>query len=82
MHEKYIAEEILEEAIKGVEKEHYARCSRALITVLRMLVQKGESACVEVSKEIYTFAVKEWSATKSKRLYVSLFGDLVNKLQR
>ena len=47
-----------------------------------MMVHKGESACVEVSKEIYTFTVKEWSANKSKRLDMSLFDDLVNKLQK
>jgi len=82
LHEKYIAEEILEEARKGVEKEHSSRCSLALITVLRMLVHKGDSACVEVSKEIYTIAVKEWSAKKAKRLDVSLFDDLLNKLPR
>ena len=41
------------------------------------MVHKGESACVEVSKEIYTIAVKEWSAKKSKRLGVSLFEYLV-----
>ena len=51
------------------------------MTVLRMLVQKGESACVEVSKEIYPIAVKEWSTKKAGRLDVSLFDDLVNKLQ-
>ena len=72
----------MEEARKGVEKEHCVRCSRALIIVLRMLVHKGESACVEFSKEIYTIAVKEWSAKKSKRLDVSLFDILVNKLTR
>ena len=49
-HEKCIAEEILEESRKGVEKEHFARCSRYLITVITIMVQKGESACVEVSK--------------------------------
>ena len=82
LHEKYIAEGILEEARKGVEKEPCARCSRALITVLWMLVHKGESACVEVSKEIYTIAVKEWSDQNAKRLDVSLFDDLVNTLQK
>ena len=45
-----------------------------------MLLQKGESACIEVSKEIHTIAVKEWSAMKAKRLDVSLFYDLANKL--
>ena len=79
MHEKYIAEEILEEARKGVEKE---QSGRALITVLRMLVQKGEIICFEVSKEMYTIAVKEWSAKKDKHLGVSLFDKLVNKLQQ
>ena len=44
-----------------------------------MMVQKGESACIEVFKEIYTIAVKEWSAKKSKLLYVSFFDDLVDK---
>ena len=72
----------MEELRKEAEKENCASYSRALITVLRMLVQKGESACVEVSKEIYTIAVKEWSAKIAKRLYVSLFYDLVNKLQQ
>ena len=48
--------------------------------VLRMLVQRGESACVEVSEDIYTIAAKERSAKKTKHLYVSLFDDLVNKL--
>ena len=81
-HEKYILEEITEEERKGLEKEHCTRCNRALTTVLRMLVQKGESACIEVSKEIYTIAAKECSAKKSKRLYVSLFDDLVNKSQK
>ena len=81
-HEKYIAEDVLEEARKGVEKEHCNRCSRYLITVLRMMVQKGEIACVEVSKEIYTIAVKEWSHMKANRLDVSLFDDLVNKSLR
>ena len=71
MHQNYIAEEILEEASKGVENLHCARCRRDLITVLRILVQKVEIACVEVSKEIYAIAVKEWSATKVKRLGVS-----------
>ena len=81
-HEKYIAEEILGEARKEVEKENCTRCSRALIAVLRMLVQKGEQSCVEVSKEIYTIVVKEWSAKRSKCVDVSLFYDLVKKLQR
>ena len=40
------------------------------------------NACIEVSKEIHTNAVKEWPAKKAKRLDVSLFDDLVNKLQR
>ena len=71
----------MEEATEGFEKEHCARCSRALITVLRMLVQKGKSTCVEVSKYIYTIAVKEWSAKKAKHLDVSLFEDLLSKLQ-
>ena len=61
LHEKYIAEENLEGARKGVEKEHCARCSRSLITILRIMVRKGESNCVEVSREIYTIAVKECS---------------------
>ena len=82
MHENYIAEEILEESRKGVEKEHRARCGRSLITVIRMLVQIGESARVEVSKDIYTIAEKERSAKKTKRLYVSLFDDSVNKLRQ
>ena len=46
------------------------------------MVQKGESACVEVFKDIYTIAVKGWSAKKSKRLDVSLFVDLLNKFQK
>ena len=45
-HEKYIAEEIMEEERKGVEKYYCARCSRDLIIVLIMLFQKGESACI------------------------------------
>ena len=61
---------------------HCARFSPYLITVLGMLVQKGESACVEVSKDIYTIAVKEWSAIKAKSLGVSLFDNLVNNLQQ
>ena len=81
MHGSYIAEENLEEARKGVEKYHCTRCSRSLITVLRILVQKGESGCVEVSKEIYGITVKECSSMKTKRLDVSLFEYLVNKLQ-
>ena len=81
-HEKYIAEEIMEEGRKGVEKENCARCDRYLVTVLRMLVQKVESACVEVSKNIYTIAVKGWPAKKPNRLDVSLFENLVNKLQQ
>ena len=80
LHVKYIAEEIMEEASKVVEKDHYSRCSQALITVLIILVHKVESACVKVSKEIYTIAVKEWSAMKVKRLDVYLFSDLVNNL--
>ena len=64
-HEKYIAEEILEEARRGLEKGRCARCIRYLITVLSILVQKGESAFVEVFKEIYTIAVKEWLAKKA-----------------
>ena len=72
-HEKYISEEILKEARKGVEKEHCARCSRSLITVIIMTVQKGESARIEVSKDIYTITVKEWSAKKDNCLDVSLF---------
>ena len=79
-HEKYIAEEIMEETRKGFEKEHCDNCSCALITVLRMLVHKGESACIEVSKEIYTIAMKEYSAKKYKRLDVSFFYNLVSKL--
>ena len=72
---------IIKERIrKGVGREHCSRCSRSFITVLRMLGQKGESASVEVSKDIYTIAVKEWSAMKEKRLYVSLFDNSVNKL--
>ena len=47
-----------------------------------MLVQRGESACVEVYEEIYTIAAKERSTKKTKRLYVSLFDNLVNKLRR
>ena len=47
-----------------------------------MLVQKGESAGIEASKEIYTIAVKEWPAKKAKRLGVSLFDELVNNLQQ
>ena len=72
----------MEEARKGVENEHRVRCGQALTTVLRMLVQRGESACVEVYEDIYTIAAKEWPAKKTKRLYVSLFEDSVNKLQR
>ena len=60
MYTKFIPEEILEESGKGAEKEQCARCSRSLIAVLRMLAKKGESACVEVSKQIYTIALKEW----------------------
>ena len=44
LHGKYITEEIMEEASKVVEKEHCARCSQAVITVLRIMLQKGESA--------------------------------------
>ena len=47
-----------------------------------MLVQKGEITCVEESKEIYIIVAKECSAKKSKRLYVYLFDDLVNRLQQ
>ena len=47
-----------------------------------MLVQKGEIICFEVSKEMYTIAVKECSAKKDKHLGVSLFDKLVNKLQQ
>ena len=72
----------MEEARKGVEKENNVRCGWALIMVLRMLVQRGESACVEVSEDIYTIAAKERSAKKTKHLYVSFFDDLVNKLRR
>ena len=79
-NEKYIAEEIAEESRKGVEKEHCSRCSRSLIIVPIMLIQKGESSCIEVSKEIFYISVKEWSARKAKRLDVYLFDDLVNKL--
>ena len=82
MHENYVAEEIMEESRKRVVKEHCARCSQAIVTVQRILVPKGESACVEVSKVIYTIAVKEWLAKKVKRLDVSLSDDLVNKLQK
>ena len=81
-HEKYVAEEIMAEAIKEVEKQPFSRCIQALITVLRIPVQKGQSACVEVSKDIYTIAVKEWSAKKVKRLDMYLFEKLVNQLQR
>ena len=48
-------------------------CSLALNTLLRVLVQKGESACVGVSREIYTCTVKEWLAKKSKHLDASFF---------
>ena len=81
-HEKYIAEGILEDARKGVEKEHCSRCSLAFITVLRMLVQKGGSACIEVSKDIYTIEVQEWLSKKANRLDVSFFDNLSNKLPR
>ena len=47
-----------------------------------MLVYTGQSAFIEGSKDIYTIAVKEWSAKIAKRLYVSLFDALVNKLQQ
>ena len=69
----------MEEARKGLGKKCCARCNRVLIKVLRMMVKKVESARVEVSKEKYTIAVKEWSAKKATRLYVSLFENLVNK---
>ena len=82
MHQMNIAKEILEKASKGVEKEHCAGCASVLITVLIILVQKGENDSVKVSKEIYTIAVKYWPAKKSKRLDVALFEDFVNKLQQ
>ena len=82
MYLNYIAEELLEGAGKGVEKDHCTRFSHALITVLIILFHKGESDCVEFSKEIYTIAVKKWSDKKAKRLYVSLFEYGLNKLQR
>ena len=61
----------MEEARKEVEKDNCARCSRSLITILIILVHKVDSACVEVSKEIYTIAVKEWSVKKARRLDVA-----------
>ena len=42
----------MEETRKGLEKEHCARYSQALTTVPRMMVMKGESTCIEVSKDI------------------------------
>ena len=44
--------------------------------------QKGESACVEVYKDIYTIAVKEWLDNKPERLDVSVFDGLVNNLNQ
>ena len=41
LHGKCIAEEIMEEAMKGVENENFAGSRQSLITVLIMLVQKG-----------------------------------------
>ena len=47
-----------------------------------MLVHKGEITYVEVSKDIYTIALKEWSAKKAQHVDVSLLEDLANKLQQ
>ena len=53
-----------------------------LFAVLRMPVRRGDSSCVEASKDIYAVAIKERSAKRAERSDASLFDDSVDKLRR
>ena len=44
--------------------------------------RKGKALAIKVSKEIYAIAVKERTSKKDRRLYASLFDNLMNKLKR